>query len=210
MSAIAKSGFAAEAAFATDGFLLKCVETAFNKKIVNVKSVPHGKKTDRAFEFEDGVVRKFQIKNGNNERGFHVHREPLETLPLNDGQKQLLRAVCLKSGEPRVQVENSLAFLTRSILGEDPEWTPDYVVHLDGTRKIQLCPIDAFMKTLRDSMYPEMVAKRTCVHLNPYVYLQRRGGEKHDRRPNDIQTKVRLHILLKRPDMFLNVTLPSE
>ncbi|NBV35461.1 MAG: hypothetical protein EBR81_17150, partial [Proteobacteria bacterium] len=46
-----------------------------------------------------------------------------------------------------------------------------------------------FVAALKEEIYAEMVPKRTCVHLSPSIYLQRKGGGKTDKRPDQIQTK---------------------
>lgn len=194
----------------TSQTLRACLELAFGKPIREIRKAPARKKTDVLACFMDGSVSKLQLKNGNSVRGFHVHREPIEQFPVDVAQRQLFRSVCLKSGEPRVEAANSGMFVCRTILGTEPEWEPEFILHTttDGT-SIQICPVLSFMNRMLSTMYPTLVAKRTCIHINPYMYIQRRGGEKHDRRPDDLQMKVRLQQLLADPDLFTTFTAPS-
>ena len=45
--------------------------------------------------------------------------------------------------------------------------------------------------TLIKDAFETCNAKKTCVHLTPNIYLQRKGGNKTDHSPNHIQSKLR-------------------
>ena len=54
------------------------------------------------------------------------------------------------------------------------------------------------MKFMYKELYTEMLLKKTCVHLSPNCYLQRKGGDKKDHSPNDIQMKFKFTDSLKK------------
>jgi hypothetical protein len=61
---------------------------------------------------------------------------------------------------------------------------------VDGSiQHMAICPMPEFMNNVRSEVYDAMVPKRTCVHLSPSIYLQRKGGGKTDKKPDQIQTK---------------------
>jgi hypothetical protein len=47
------------------------------------------------------------------------------------------------------------------------------------------------IEKLQERTYTTVDPKRTCIHISPDIYLQRKGGGTKDSRPDDIQTKLK-------------------
>ena len=47
------------------------------------------------------------------------------------------------------------------------------------------------MEKLLSELYPILTPKKTCVHLSPRLYLQRKGGGSKDHAPDHIQLKLK-------------------
>jgi hypothetical protein len=83
------------------------------------------------------------------------------------------------------------------MLGIEEEYAPKYFTHTKSDKttgqikSMSICPTEKLLAFLHSELYPEMVPKRTCVHLSPNIYLQRKGGGKTDHSPDDIQMKFR-------------------
>lgn len=163
------------------------------------------KKSDVRAHFEDGTVALFQIKTGDGGgRGHSVDRRPVTRLTTLEDLHRLLTTVCLTKSKtdaraviPKVTSEECLDSCL--LLGTRPEFRPDYFLHtaLTGDRektisKLSIIPAPTLRRALVDSLYDTMLVKRTCVHLSPYLYFQRKGGGMTDSRPDDIQLKMPL------------------
>lgn len=178
----------------------------FKRKIVTCEKL-HGKKSDHCLTFEDGTATIIQLKSGTGGgRGWSFDRRQLMNMPISEPFKDLLNTVCLKSGGERTIVSNDKSLLTRLFLGEEETSKPQHFVHVivkDGTiTSLSACPTPLFIDTLVRDMYENCEAKRTCVHLTPLIYLQRKGGGKKDHSPGDIQAK-----LTSMPNCMTEITL---
>lgn len=191
----ARLGFRAEEVLTTLPAVAAAFATYFSKPVAAVVKAPHGKKTDIIVQFSDGTTAKIQNKNGDNQRGFSVDRRDAADLTDAEACRQLLANVCLKTGTTRPTVEKdvSLEMVDTSFLGDDVNWTPNYITHTqmkDGElQHLAICHMGTFTDAIKAEIYDVMVPKRTCVHLSPSVYLQRKGGGKTDKRPDQIQVK---------------------
>jgi len=194
-SLVAKSGNQAEDILCRSTNILKRLGVYFNKKIVKCEKVPKRKKSDIVFTFEDGTMTYAQLKNGNGGgRGWSFDRRSVENLPTSDSLKQLLKIVCLKSSGERSTVINDRELITRLLTGDDDSTKPDHFIHTttkDGViQSLSVCTASVFIDHLLKNAFDNCVAKRTCVHLTPRIYLQRKGGGKADHSPDDIQAKL--------------------
>jgi len=191
----ARLGFKAEEVLTTLPAVVDAFTTYFKKTVKSVVKAPHGKKTDVIVHFTDGTSVKIQNKNGDNSRGFSVDRRDGVDLTESETCRRLIDNVCLKKGgdRPTVDKEVGLKMIDTSFLGDDASWTPDYITHtkmVDGQLKhMAICSMPDFVKALKAEIHAELVPKRTCVHLSPSIYLQRKGGGKTDKKPDQIQTK---------------------
>jgi hypothetical protein len=204
----AKSGNAAEDILCKSTIALDGLGTQyFGKKIVKCERVPGRKKSDVIITFEDGTQRTIQVKNGTGGgRGWSFDRRSVDNMPTDEQIKELLKVVCLKSGGERKAVANRKELLRKLILGDDDASIPQDIIHTNAKNgvieSLSVCSMDAFLEAICKEAYEECNAKRTCVHLTPRVYLQRKGGGKADHSPNQIQAKLR-----SMPPIMKNITL---
>ena len=192
---IAINGIRAEKRICSQENIRTKLESYFKKKIQTFKCVPC-KKYDILITFEDGSFTTIQNKDGGGGRGWSVDRRNVEK--YNDIQFiVLLNTVCLKNGNDKPEVIKLIA--TNSIhtclLGEDP---PQYFTHTISDKKtgtiisISICDKNTLIDFITNEQFDLVQPKRTCVHLSPSIYLQRKGGGKTDSRPDDIQMKLKL------------------
>ena len=120
----------------------------------------------------------------------------MDKYPISDEGRQLLGNVCLKQGAERPVVKMPENIINVLILGTEPTTAPTYFTHTrfdtSGTLiEFSICPTPVVMAELHKEAHSDMVPKRTCVHLSPQIYLQRKGGGKADHSPDDIQAKIK-------------------
>lgn len=169
---------------------------------------PHGKKTD-VFLAPWNV--KFQIKKVSNvgkDRGHHVDRRSVErftsTFPshVKDAFSKFMISRDMTRQEKEtlrqsLQQETKvwLDLLIELIIGQDPHFAPDYFLIVEtkdlAKGKLYLLCVHTLLGYLMKNLHVQI--KETCIHVTPCMYLQRRGGDATDSRPNDIQTKLVLH-----------------
>ena len=192
---IAKTGFRAEEFICSQVDIKHSLETYFQLCIKEIKRV-HGKKYDIIIEFINGTYVTIQNKNGGNGRGWSVDRRKVDK--FEESLTILLKTLCLKKGteKPTLSEDSSKHVIRMCMFGINEY--PNYFTHsiLDKqTEKIislYICKTDELMNCINHEVYNTMVPKRTCVHLSPNIYLQRKGGGKKDTRPDDIQMKFKL------------------
>ena len=194
---VAISGNRAEDILCNSPTLLEMLgSTYFGKKISKCEKIAGRKKSDHIITFEDGTQARSQLKNGTGGgRGWSFDRRQADKLPTHDALKDLLRSVCLKSGGERSVVANDKELLTRLLLGDDETSQPQYYIHTTVTDgvivSLSVCSTSEFMDAILRDAYEYCQPKKTCVHLTPLIYLQRKGGGKADHSPSDIQAKLR-------------------
>lgn len=202
-SLIASSGNTAETLLCTQVSVRAALGAYFGKEISAIEKIPskpHPKKSDLRVMFVDGSSATVQNKNGGGGgRGYSVDRRPVrDVAPECPALTETLRTVCLRETGGRHSIEKSVGIdvIRRSILGTEESTKPEYFLHSsiqDGSiSTLSIATADAFMSRVCGDVYETAVSKKTCVHLSPHVYLQRKGGGSADTRPNDIQMKFRL------------------
>lgn len=192
---IAKNGLRAEKFICRQESIQTALEQHFELSIRKVECIPR-KKYDIKITFDNGTVTTLQNKDGGNGRGWSVDRRSVDKFQHLNLQT-LLKTVCLKQGieKPIVSGINEM-IMNRCILGESE--SPAWFTHTTSDKStgniisMSICSADTFMAGMYAELYKEMEPKRTCVHLSPSVYLQRKGGGKTDAKPDDIQMKLRL------------------
>lgn len=194
---IARTGNRVEQILCTQESVRTWLSGYFQKKVVNITKIKGCKKSDNLIEFEDGSTVKIQNKNGSGGgRGWSVDRREVSLLTDNADLHTLLRTVCLKQGSNKPEISNNLSILVSGLClrGSDDAFVPDYFTHtrLEGDMIVHMsiCPMDKFMEAILQEMYAVMLPKRTCVHLSPSLYFQRKGGGSADSNPDHIQTKL--------------------
>jgi len=192
MSQIALAGNRAESFLTKSTQALIWFEDYFKKRITSQEKVPGHTKTDIKLTFIDGTFANLQLKSGTGGgRGWSVHRNKLDTYPVN--VQSLLDNVCLKKKGDRPDVPLVAADITKLFLGESD--SPTHYLHMSLKNNeidtMSICTTENFIGAICKDLYPNYLPKRTCVHISPLMYLQRKGGGKKDGRPNDIQLKLK-------------------
>jgi hypothetical protein len=206
-SLVASSGNRAENILCDSNKVLEILGTQyFNKRIIKCEKI-HGKKSDVRFIFVDGSQTTAQLKNGNGGgRGWSFDRRDTNNMPTNDSVKELLKIVCLKVVGERKVIKMDKNMIEKLLLGDDINTSPQHFIHTsimnENIQSLSVCPASKFLDTILNELYETFNSKRTCVHLTPLIYLQRKGGGKKDNSPNDIQAKLR-----KMPDCMTNIKL---
>lgn len=205
---VARSGFKAEKLVCNSPNVLKQLGSQyFHKQIVKCEKKSGNTKTDLIFTFEDMTTTNLQLKNGTGGgRGWSFHRQSIDSMSVDDSIKRLLKNVCLKLSDNRENIELDKELIRRLLLGEDESSKPDYFLHTVVKNgeiiTISICDSEVFVEAILKNAYRTFNPKRTCVHLTPLIYLQRKGGGKSDHSPDDIQAKLR-----DMPDVMMNIIL---
>jgi hypothetical protein len=220
MAANAVNGFRAERMLCVQGNVKEALQAYFGKPISSIEDIKGRKKSDNIIRFEGSTSVRIQNKDGQiGGRGFSVNRAEAATYTADTDVHTLLKNVCLKEGTVRPEISNSVGrlVLDQCFLGSVDEFKPQYFLHTQSDKQtgiitsVSICDAASFMDIMYSSMYPNLLPKRTCVHLNPYVYLQRKAGGKADHSPNQIQAKFKLQgkLLEKFIDLPLTQTMPQ-
>lgn len=193
---IAKNGIQAERGICLQKDVKEALEVFFGSPIRSITQV-HGKKNDLIVDFKNGVKTTLQNKDGGSDRGWSVDRRPLGRFHDKD-LNTLLTSLCIMKGKgtdrPIVPGVISKKVLKMCMFGDEP---PEYFTHTTSNKrskrieKMGICSTKTLMEFMNGSLYEHMEPKRTCVHLSDNCYLQRKGGDKTDSRPNDIQMKIK-------------------
>lgn len=196
-AAVARSGFSAEELLCRSTDILRSIgREYFHKEIVNCEKIKGNKKSDVLITFQDGTQTRVQLKNGTGGgRGWSFDRRSVDLLPITDEAKELIRVVCLKKSGERKDVAKDENLIKTLIFGTDDENKPEHFIHttVENGKIVQIgiCSASEFIDTVLKDIYETVCAKRTCVHITPLIYLQRKGGGTADHSPNDIQAKLR-------------------
>ncbi len=195
---IARTGNKAEAIVCQDSQSLAAFAAYFGKQILKASLIPGRKKSDILLEFIDGTSVRIQNKNGTGGgRGWSVDRRDVKQIPLEESGQQLLSHVCLKKGAERPEICQTPSLLQTLLLGSDEQFRPTYFTHsvidkqTDTVKDLWISPTESIMDALNKELYPNLVAKKTCVHLSPRLYFQRKGGGSKDHAPDHIQLKLK-------------------
>lgn len=197
-STIAKNGFRAEVAICLQEDVKQSLEVYFNSPIKCLKRI-HGKKSDIKIEFVDGTETTTQNKDGDGKgRGWSVDRRKVEDFK-DESLTVLLKTLCLKQGNEKPNIPDNISknVINMCMLGVNYEEYPKYFTHTKSDKasgkiiSMGICRTDELMNFMHGEVYKVMEPKRTCVHLSPNCYLQRKGGGKKDANPDNIQMKFR-------------------
>lgn len=196
-AATARSGNAAERHMCDHPVVRQKLERHFGTPIAEIRLISGRKKSDVLVQFDNGRQVRIQNKNGPGEnRGWSADRRAVSRMPLDDVGKQLLDNVCLKRSGERPAVDRPAGLVYDLLMGAEPEYVPEYFTHSIFHREtgellhLSIAPAEKVLAALNEIAYPQLVAKRTCVHISPLMYLQRKGGGRADNSPDDIQLKL--------------------
>jgi hypothetical protein len=196
-AATARRGNRAEDRLVSHPRVKELLETYFGVPIQSFQKVPGRKKSDACVLFTDGTRALLQNKDGEGGgRGWSADRRPVDQLPLDEDGKRLLETVCLRREGLRPEVPRPEMLLDILLLGTDVEFMPTHFTHTRFSEEgdllaFSIAPAPAVLSALNATAYPTLVPKRTCVHLGPGLYLQRKGGGASDHAPDNIQFKLR-------------------
>lgn len=196
-AATARSGNAAERRMCDNHVVKEKLERYFNKPIAEIRLISGRKKSDLRVLFTDLSHTCIQNKNGpGGNRGWSVDRRAVSKMPLDDKGRQLLDVVCLNKVGERPVVDRPNDLIRTLLMGVEEEYAPEYFTHSIFREEtgelvhLSIARAERVLATLNETAYPQLVAKRTCVHLSPLLYLQRKGGGSADNAPDDVQVKL--------------------
>ena len=214
-SDIAKSGFKAEDIFRTNLSIQSVLETYFRKKITSFHKI-HGKKYDTTILFEDGSSIHIQNKKieGLGGRGDSFDRRHIKDTFINPFIRKYLTKLTLireKKTETEMDISQKLDFIQlcnhhlddihqyiqKTLVGEEPEqnhyWCIMKTTSSFANIELYIISSKSLMAFIKNSINIDIKLKKngTCLHLSPYIALQRKGGGKTDHSPNHIQAKFK-------------------
>jgi len=214
-SEAAKAGFSAERVLAKQENVKDKLEKKFRKEIKSI-DVISGKKSDVVIHFTNGSSAKAQVKNfteANQAKWpFHqTNRRWLKDLPpIFQG---IASHVCLAQPKNRGRLkgltrqpflspyvtpmkEDSKALARLVLLGDEPEWAPDYmiltVMQSGVITGLWIESMTAFFESVDKSMYdePQLGKEGTSLFLCPEISMQRKGGDGGKPTADQIQFKL--------------------
>lgn len=198
MAAIARNGNTAERRLCENIIVRQQLEIYFRKPIQTIALIRGRKKSDLQVVFTDATTFRMQNKDGHgNNRGWSVDRRSISKMPLDDVGKQLLDVVCLKKTGERPVADRPIGLIHALLMGVEPDYMPHYFTHSIFHKEtgellhLSIASAEKVLEALNDIAYSQLVAKRTCVHISPLLYLQRKGGGAADSSPDDIQLKLK-------------------
>ena len=214
-SLTAKSGFTAENIFRTNDVIKLNLEKYFEKKISSFDKI-HGKKYDTKIYFEDGCSVNIQNKKIENlgGRGDSFDRRHIKNTFNNQEIKKYLTLLTLirkSKNETLMSEEQKIDFIKlcnnnlddieqyikKTLIGEDIEIN-DYWCIMKTNKtftNMELFIISSkkMFNFVKQTLKIDIKLKKngTCLHLSPYIALQRKGGGNTDHSPNHIQAKLK-------------------
>jgi len=195
----ARSGNKAETDLCTNSFVITALTRYFGKPIKVIRKINGRKKADNIVECEDGTMYRLQNKNGTGGgRGWSVDRRSIDKIDVTDEARTLVGAVCLQKGtrtSDNIKIVPDVISIL--LLGIEAEYMPTHFTHTKfdsqtgSLIELSIAPSTTVIEALKKEVYEHFVPKRTCVHLSPHLYFQRKGGGSKDHAPDDIQVKLR-------------------
>lgn len=163
-----------------------------------MKKITGQKKSDVRVVCTDGTQYNLQLKSGTGGgRGWSCDRRSLSNLPVDPVGQTLIGNLCLKKGTERPVVSQPVTLIAELLLGTEAEFQPTHFVHIavnkttGDLQELSICDTATVLHSLQQEAYTSLEPKRTCVHLGPRMYLQRKGGGSKDHSPDDIQLKLK-------------------
>jgi hypothetical protein len=232
----AKDGYDAERVLTTEPYL-KLLSSYFKKPIAK-NEVISGEKSDLVIRFVDGTKVLAQIKNFTSKMTSHqTNRRCLKNLPVEF--QGIASHICLgnpkKSGTwngktrkeflspyvtPSKEQSKELANLV--LLGNKPEWEPQYMIltlRTDGIiKKILIEPMSSFMAVVHAGIYdtPDLghaparwpPPLKTTLSICDEISIQRHGADETDSNPDDIQFKLSFNKKVMAKHNYVQLSLP--
>lgn len=227
-SQTAKSGFKAEDIFRTDESIKTALEIYFGKKIVSLNSV-HGKKYDTQIVFHDRSKTNIQNKKierlggrGDSFDRRHIRdtfqnqfiRKYLTLLTLYRNTKTST-TMSLEQKRDFIQLCNQhlddiRQYISKTLIGQGDDanhyWCIMKTNKTFSKKEIYIISSDVLANFIDTTIQIDIKMKSngTCLHLSPYIALQRKGGGNTDHSPNHIQAKFKItEEIIKRCDQIV-------
>lgn len=197
---------------------VKCIKIAVYEHILSIKDkiarktcdhieYPSGKKTDIIVHPYNLKLQVKRVSSFEADRGHHVDRRKLSDFCShfqNNSQVQRLmqrlmitRDITSEEKEELTELLNDKVaifnILLEVLLGKIKYFMPDHILFIETVKDeyaVYICNAHTVIGYILKNM--NISVKETCVHLGKNMYFQRRGGDKTDKSPNDIQTKLKL------------------
>ena len=225
----AADGFKAEKVMATQPNVKMALSAYLEKQIEEIQVIS-GKKSDVIIHFADNTKTLTQNKNNkkpNMVNAHQINRRCLENLPV--AFQGIASNICLGQAKKRGTLkgqtrekflcdyvppckEDSKNLARSAILGNEPEWQPDYMIltYMENgiIKKLLIEPMSSFLNAIDAAMYdtPEVGRAGTTLYICPEISMQRRGGKK-DSRPDDIQFKFHTNDEILARHNFVEISL---
>jgi len=212
----AKSGFRAEDIFRTNDDIKNALETYFKKTILKIIKAPHGFKYDNIIIFDDNTSINIQNKKiiSTGGRGDSFDRRHIKNTFNNLFIKKYLTLLTLiRPGKRQTNMTNEQKtdfiklcnnnledmkqYLKKTLIGEINKNDYWCIMHTDknfSKTNLYIIESDKFYKFIEQSINIDIKFKKngTCLHISPYISLQRKGGGSTDHSPNHIQAKLKI------------------
>jgi hypothetical protein len=200
MSQVAIGGFRAEKFFRECPIIHSKVSKFFKGVTTVIKKSPHGLKHDNIVHIGDVQfpVQNKKFKNFGG-RGDSFDRRPIASAFTQPDIQFQLDKLCNKRSmnkEQKAGFEELLKANTAEVkqylsscIGDSLYWV---FMHTDDCSEVTLYIVET--SRLKEWIYQNIniQVKRTCVHITPNIYVQRKGGGKTDPRPDDTQIKLKI------------------
>jgi hypothetical protein len=219
-AATARSGFKAEHVAVTDerciGAYTNYFQNHLQKTTVDMCVITK-EKYDIRNKFSDGTENGTQLKKveelGGQGHSFnrghvsetfdnpHMRRYLVHLSIIRKGKRQTYMtpdqkkdfiALCNRN------LEDIKQYLKKTIVGEEGKenqyWSIMKTDREFNNIELYMIETKKFYEYLENRIKIDISLKQngTCLHLSPDIYLQRKGGEKTDKSPNDIQAKLKI------------------
>ena len=200
MSLVAKGGFKVEKFFRECPIIRSKLSKFFNWSITDIKKSPHGLKHDNIVHIGDAQIpiqnKKFKNFGG---RGDSFDRRFIANAFTHPDIQIQLDELCNRRSmnkEQKASFEELLKANTAEVkqyifscIGDSLYWV---FIHTDDCSEYTMYIIAT--SHLKEWIYQniDIQVKRTCVHLTPNIYIQRKGGGKTDPHPEHVQIKLKI------------------
>ena len=215
-SLTAKSGFKAEDIFRTDPLIKLSLEKYFGKQITSLNKI-HGKKYDTKIYFEDNSYvnvqnKKIESLGGRGDSFDRRHIKDTFVNPVIRKYLTLLTLIRKSKTETSMSDAQKLDFIKlcnnnlsdinqyikKTLIGEGTEANDYWCIMKTNKsfidKQIYIISSENMLKFVENTLKIDIKLKKngTCLHLSPYIALQRKGGSETDNSPNHIQAKLKI------------------
>lgn len=215
-SLTAKSGFKAEDIFRTDPLIKLSLEKYFGKQITSLNKI-YGKKYDTKIYFEDNSCvnvqnKKIESLGGRGDSFDRRHIKDTFANPVIRKYLTLLTLIRKSKTETYMSDAQKLDFIKlsnnnlsdinqyikKTLIGEGTEANDYWCIMKTNKsfidKQIYIISSVNMLKFVENTIKIDIKLKKngTCLHLSPYIALQRKGGSETDNSPNHIQAKLKI------------------